>query len=319
MAAGLTKESLLIGTVSFSSVTAYETFTAGVSGVYQDNRHTGQGSFVLDLLGKIMEAPGMVDSALGLSNSYSGTDARQVFEGYSAPSVFGLVHQMFADDVISVLTEPVFFLATFLQKALGSRCPLGLQFASEVGISGPDVVYVRTGINLAIRINGNGFNAQVNANKLGYVIRDWFIHITGSEQIKLTIYQTKVGFAPLFFKQDLLPLATNKWQLKPTFEGQDRNSLQVDLPRKYPVVVTNSTKLFEGTLRFLVQFVGVADLGNSPDCHLSRQAKLASHVLIDDLLQAELAKGFSFPGLLADIVARLINGCQRILESLPFL
>jgi len=110
-----------------------------------------------------------------------------------------------------------------------------------------------------------------------------------------------------------LALTGDERDFKSPINGPNANELLIQLPGQNTVIVGDSALRRKGAFDFLVELVGISNLGDTSDCDLSRQAKEVPDIVIGKVVNFELTKGFVFPGHLADVITSGIG----LLKGLP--
>ena len=299
----------MIRTVTLIDTTTYRTGLGRIAWVNCDNWNTHQFSFVLDKLAELVKRPVRVSCPLLALNRYPVADTLKVFEGDPASGVLRSLHNTLADAVVGVSLVTLLLAGYLAELMLRGARSLALQVAATVGILAALVFYRHATIRLAIAICREVDNAKIDAEKPIYILRLWSFDIAGDEQIELAADMTQVGLAPVAIQKLALAVAALVGHTLATFECPDVDSLLAGLKTEDTVVIGKRAVWLEDALCLLVKFVGVCDFGDRSHNYLCGQRVAFANVVVDDLVEAELAKDFALPRLLANVVA---GGISRL-------
>src|SRR5258706_2314901 len=173
----------------FIDTATFRTSTRGIAGIDVDNFHTVQSCFVAYFLFKIIECPAMQCGSLRLSNRYPVADAAQIFQSNSAPSALSLNHDAFADTVIGVVREAIFFACQLTQTALGRLRAFYLQRAPQSPMAMPDVIHAAAFVDLSVAIHGDVDNSPVYAKKRFDFSGRWLLNLPGCHQVEPAVVE----------------------------------------------------------------------------------------------------------------------------------
>jgi len=299
----------LIGTISFRDVTAYGTGTRGVAWIDRDNWNARQHCLVFDFCPEVVKCPVRVSCPLPVPNRYPIADTLEVLKSDPAPGVLRGLHNTLADAVVGVGLVALLLAADLAELMLRRARALALQVAAAMRILAALVLDLLTAVCLTVAVCREVDNAKIDAEKPVNV--SWFrrLDLAGDEQVELAVDVAQVGFAPVGFQQFALALTALVWHALATLKRPDAHCLLAGLEAQDAIIIRKSTTRLESMLYLLVKFVGIGCLRYRPHGHLCRQRVAFADVVVDDLVEAELAKNLAIPRLLADVVA---GGVSRL-------
>ena len=169
---------------------------------------------------------------------------------------------------------------------------------------------------LSFRIGSDIDNTQVNAQGPFDINGIGIINIASCQKVEIAPKQNQVTLSLLAFEQFPLSIAANKRYLDSAFKRPDRNDRVVKIVTQQPGVISNATGYFERSFGLFVQLVRVGNFGDATHRHLSRQVKLLTNIVIDQLVNLKLAKSLVIPGNLADVVASFICRFKRLSQKI---
>lgn len=309
----------MIRTVAFINTTTYRTKPGRITRVYRHDQNPGAFRFVDNLLTQVIEAPRVMLSPVSLSNRYPVPDTLQIFQGNTSTGVFGLFNNPLADDVVNVICHSAFFAAALFEQPFSRFSTLALQFLSQLGVTAAKVIQMVAGVGVAIRISGNILNTQVNADK--FININWLrcFNFARAKQVKSTVNISQVRLAALILQQFKLSLAGGKRNTLTALGGPDRNLLLINVPAQDSGVIGDSAVLLKKALGFLIQLVGVSNLRDAADYHLSSKAKVAFHIIITHFMKPKLVKYTIAPRPLAYTITGRVSRFQCFEQRLVLL
>ncbi len=309
-----TGESTLRRTIALIYTTAYRASTRRIPRVNGNNRHPGNLSLVFYLLPKIVETPRIVLSPLNLANRYPITDAREFFQGDSASGAFCSQHQLFGDTMVDVFGKTRFLVAALCKQSLSRLRTFTLQAFSKFGVALSQAVDLTAGVYVTVAVRRYIDDAKVNAKVFCNVSRFWSLHITGSEQVELTINQGKITLSPLTAEQFSLPVTAYKRDALPAIDCPDRDFRLANVPGKDTVVKGNASMQRKHALFLPVDFIGVRNFGDAAYNYLGGKGKFKACGVVGKIVQVELTKCFMLPCPGTDMVASGIGSLKCLLQ-----
>lgn len=269
---------------------AFGTRLARVSGINSFYSHAFGASLVADERPKLPECPRMYGCALVLTNGYPAADALEIFEGDAASGVFSLTHNRLADDVIRVRLKPLLSPSELLEVSLRASSSSRLKTCSELGYTGTNSENIVPRMGLTVRVEGKVANAQVNAQPSLGVDGGPVGHVHGHEEVELAMAMYEVSLTSYSFKACLVVVPNGTWNGETAIDGEQADAVETVLERIESLVVGDGTKGLEGAELRFVPPVDLADLADSADGVLGREAKLTPNLVVEELLKLEFIR-----------------------------
>jgi len=313
-----TREVISRRSILFSLVPALRADMRGSPWIHSDDGDSCESRFVLDEGSQLSEAPRTMASTLCPSYRYPGADARQIFEGYSAPGVFGFRNQLLGYAMIDIPSEPLFPPGEFLQMPLCALGPNGLKLGPEMCGPVPALIDGLPAMSFTITIDGNIDDAEVYAKGSGRpdFLRLW--NINDNAEIEYIINQNQVCLASDPVEPGFMICRHHDGNEGSTLKGQDGHAVEA-LPTQDTLVIDHGSVRSKLRLDAPVPLISLADLGNGPDGHLGREPEGVSNLTIDDLLELHLVSGLFPARSLCDMITGDIEPLHRGLERLELL
>ena len=305
-------------TIAFVNTTALRTSARRITRVNRNYRDARKLRLVLEKCTELKKrpAPRMQAGSLVASNRNSLANATQVFQGNRATSALRDAKRdyLLADRVIDVLGKTGFLTRQLFEQSLcRARCFL-LQFGAQTTMTKTDIVDGLARIHCPIRIHGEIHDTQVNTQDAFALNRFGLGNVTRRRQVALVAKQNQVRLTLPRLEEFTLFVTADKRNLVAPVRRSNRNLGLFHLPTQNAVIVSDCALRFEFTLVPFVQLVRIRNFSAAPHRHLRRQAKLFSHVLVNQFVQGVLIERFLFPCDRRDIVARAIRFLHRLLE-----
>ncbi len=253
--------------------------------------------------------------SLRLPNPYPVAYPFEVFEGNCASGVLSLSNDTFADVVVNPLSKPLFFTAEFTHTTFSRLRAFTLKFLAQATMTRTNVVDCLAAVNLTIGVSSDIDDAGVNSKHIGKLNWRGFFNIASSKQKVISVGCCEVRFALACLQQFALTFTTHERDGHASIHRPDGNDRQLDLPTEDTFVVSDAPGWFEGALGFSVELVGVGSLCYATDSHLCGQAKLSTHIRINQVVQFVLTKCLVLPRHAADVVARSVCSFKRAFQS----
>src|SRR4029079_16602070 len=122
-------------------------------------------------------------------------------------------------------------------------------------------------IGLSVAVSGKTDDAKVYTDSLVNFFGGWFQNIAHRKQKEIAFTVNQIRLTLSGFKQLFLPFTANIGNLLATLNRPNVDDLLLSLPGQDSVIISNRTMRFESALYFLIQFVGIGNLGNAADDH----------------------------------------------------
>jgi len=305
-------------TVTLINTTAVRTDTRSIARVNKFNYDPRQYRLVFDKATQLPECPRVMLPPLAMPNRDSVSYTAQIFNSDTSASVFSLCNNSLTDSVIDIGGKPPLFTRALLEKAFSCLRVLYLKFRSQLGLTLSETIDLITRISLTIRVGSDIYDAEVNPQIAIIVIGSRLRGIYNDSDVKDTITQNKVGLPDLAVNSGCLISTDACGYNLSTSQSQDRNFIQ-PLPRKDALVINHNRVRIKRMLDFPINFVALRGLSYCSHCHLCRQAKLFSEILIDKVVKVHLPKGITFKSCVGGIIASLVKSFHSLQQSFMLL
>lgn len=251
---------------------------------------------------------------------YPTANPLQIFKGNSSVGAFGNINNLLADNMVSVFGKALLFAGNLFKSAFGGVSAFGLQPFALSSAPFSKARNVRSAVPIAVRINSDILNAEVNPQNIFNVSGGWFVNLARSKQVKRAIYQAQVTFALLGFEQFVLTFAAFVWQVfNPAANRPNGNTSFFCVPSQNAKVIGDRAKRLKGTLNFFIQLVSVRNLSYATNNDLRGKVRVRfPDVVVSQLVDTKLTKDPCAPCCCANIVTQ---GCSvlRNIEKQGFL
>jgi len=162
------------------------------------------------------------------------------------------------------------------------------------------------GVDLAVRIDGDVLDAEIDAKELPEVLRLGLFYLAGGEEVEVSITVDQVAFTNLGLEKFPVPVAADERNRLPAAYRPDGNvssSPVLEPPSKDAGVVGKCAVRLKHALLVLVYLVGVSNFSEGPNNDLSRQIELRSDPMVEGFVESVLSKGLMLPRPLANGIA----------------
>jgi hypothetical protein len=274
--------------------------------------------FVLDKRPQLIESPRVLLPPLALANRYPVTDTAEVFQGDTPAGVFSLCNNTLTDSVVDIRGKTSLFAGTLFEKPLGLLRTFGLELAPEFSMSLPKPVDLRPRVSLTVRVGDDINDAEVNTKKaIGFVgCRFWSIY--HNRKVEDSVSEDKVGLSNLTVKPRLLVGTDSGRDNQPTIKRENGDFIE-SLPRQDTLVVYHGRTGFKLMLRDFTHLIAFRYLSYRPDCHLRRETKTLSQLVVDKPMYVELPEGLGIESNLRSVITGLIKGFHSLNQSFVLL
>ena len=238
-------------------------------------------------------------------------DVGQVFQPDCTVIVLGFLNEVLADAMVRVGSEACFLTADLLQFPLGTLGLLPLELPTMTMDTNSGLLHLLVGEDLTRAVHGNVNHAHVHAeNVIGF---DGCVlgHIAGGveEELAVTIHQiylTVDAISPACEVGSDIDLVGCS-----SFQGRETDLREVrtqSLEGQDTSIVGNAAVFPELWLDVLVPLVCLARLADGTDTKLSGETVFVPDVVIDQLLNEELARRFLLKADDSNIVTSGVEG-----------
>lgn len=287
-----------------------------MSRINEHHEYPSQPCFVLYKVSELGKRPRVLLSPLASMNRDSRTDALKVFQGNTPSSVFSLRNNTLTDNMIDMSGKISLFARAVFQKALRCLRVFGLKFSSELGMALPQSVKLTSRIDLPIGVGGDIHNTEVNAKKLRGLLSWGFLYLANLVKIKIPIAVHKVSLPKKMLKKNEMAITSNEWQSKSATYCPNRNGFVYQLPGEDTLIVSNAPVRVKSPPNTLVNLVGICHLCQDSYHDLSGKVEAVANIIVKQVMQVVLTKGFCFPGMVADMVGSIVCAFQRFQQRL---
>jgi len=259
--------------------------------IHEDHRHTGKCSLVDDLRFQVGKRPAMQLRALTAASLYPIANAREFFKGNGATGAMRLLHDLLADDVVSVFRKSRLASTNLTQFALGVLCPLLLQPLSFVAILAAKIVDLVATEPFPIRIGSNRGDAQIYTDHITHIGRRRLLDFTSHEQIHPAVYLTQIRLTAFALQQFALSLTAHKLDCLSAVYRPDGDGGLVGLERQDAGIVSDCAQWLKRMFLIAIDGVAGGDFRHAADDNLRGQHReLRAAVLVGCLLQPKLVE-----------------------------
>lgn len=318
--AGATTKDIPAFPVGFFGMAALTAFAAGVSWVDQHNTNPGKHGFIGDKLKQLVKTPSIMLRTLRLSNRCLFTDSLKVFKGNAVSKCLSLRNNLFGNSVVLISGEACLFALALFKQALCRFSAFALQFLAQAAMSRTQSVHLVAGVGFTGRIDGNVFDAQVNAKKIFRRCFRWFGKIDHKKQVKRSVFQNQIGLSRDSATGKHSPVVFTDYHRDQNATGKCEQRYPVNAFKRHDALIINHCAgIFESVQGFFGRFVAFANLSDGANRHLGRKAKVFADIVIAKLVDVELGKCFGFKCKLTDVIASLIESCHCFQKRLVLL
>ena len=305
--------------VSVAYVVANRTRLACVCRFNHYQFNTIQSGFVLQKRAELTERPTTkFCSELFVSTFRSKTNVRQIFNSNSFALFFSRLHNVLCDSMVLNSSGSSFFAfkpfqefstASFTRPCFPLRA-FALNRTTNL-LSFFSVLIKPFGrMFSAVRSYSNVRQTEVHTQECFHILYIIFHYINRLKQIELTLSKKQISFA--FNVRKIILVVADKWHLQPAANRPDGNSFS--FVRKNTTVVCDAAKWFKRSLYFLIQFVSISYLADTPYKNLCRKIGRTLQSVIDFRMDFKLVKDFLFPRYFRNSITnriRFFNSSQE--------
>jgi len=279
------------------------------------HNNTSKTSFVEDEITQLSKRPFGESRPLGLSYRYPVTNTTQVFKGYITSGVNGLLDYTLADYVVCILLESALSSPNLLELPSGGFRANPLQTGPHPFVVPSNLIYLVASVDVTVIIGCQVDDSEVNAQYIVTALGGRLLNVNHHSQVENTADVQQVSLTANPVHPGFLIATHHDRDDLPSSEGQDRHPVS-SLPGQDALVVHHSTMRAKGRLDLLVSLVGFDNLSDSPNGHLGRQAEAVADVVIDQLLQLELAGATFGIGDFGNVVAGSVESFHCLKKHL---
>src|SRR5687767_5374189 len=278
--------------------------------IFRINRDDPNASYrrlVFDKRSQLVETPTAHLRPLILPEPSPCADGGQIFHTDSASGVCSFLNEVFADHAVYVLAKTGLFARSLPEFAANGFRAMALRFSLRRRLLQCLSLLVaflahsldpRAAEPVAVRINGDILNTEINADEISCWSRGRVRQVNGHEQKPLAVLAPdQIALTALPVESFRLVLAHDERNNDPAFKGQQRHAVNA-LETHQSLIVGNACIFPEMRPFAAITTEGFGDLSDTSDGHLRRQSKFVTQALIKKLLKFDLVgclklKGFT--------------------------
>jgi len=284
-----------------------------ISWVHRDHGNTCEYGLVGNKDTELSKLPIMQPSTLAASGLNPIPDARQIFQGDSEIVALRRLNDALGNAMVSIFLKSRLFTADLSQLAFSGRGPFLLKVLAPVGKFSAILLHGLARVIVALRIGSNIDDAKIHPkNATGFNFLG-VVNIADTSDIKNAVDQHQVNFAFPVNQESPLMLPTFVGDGQSTFNGPDRQFC-VRLDSENSVIVGLGGVFSKFSLGVASRLIGIRNLANTAYHHLCRQIKALAYRFVDQLVEPELLKHFTFPSLLGNPVTDSVCVFQGFLK-----
>lgn len=292
-------------------MSAIRALAGGVPGIDVDHRDSFSLGFVCRELLQLEERPGTEDVPLTLSKPYPLPDTFEVFKDYRGTGAFSVCYDLLADAMVYVFGEVRLFASTFTQESLRGVCSFLLEFTAKGCVTSALALDGASRKRLALACYGDCYDSQIYPETFGWLRLGRLRDVANLMDIEITVTKDQIRFALPGFQCFKLLGTGKKWNLESTVHRPDGNDPVFEFPGEDSRIVRNASELPKFSFCFLVQFVGVRDLGDNPNGDLCGELELLAHCIVANLVNVVLLEVLIAPHVGTEIVCGIIHRLKR--------
>ena len=312
----LTTERIASGTIGTRDVTAVRTTLRRIARINQLNGNTEQRAFIRHERTQLVEAPVAVSRSLGLANRSPLGDAIEVFKGDTKIVPLGLRDESFADAVVRVFLKAGLASRQLFEPALGALGADRLENLAALFVPPPLGLHLSAREGVTIGVYREVDHAEVHPQPSLGIVRRRRLDVADLMQVELAVPVDQISLSLKGIKHQALTLSALVRDMQAPLNRPDGHLLAVGVPTEDALVVGDRAVGFEGARTFMVELVGIADIGDSSHDNLGGQVrKRGAGFVVGQLVQSVLPEHFGFPRPLRQVVSRLIRLFHRAFES----
>jgi hypothetical protein len=300
--------------VTLCRISAGRTLSTGVARIDRKQGNPSARCFVRQKEAQLVEGPASQNCTLLFPNRYSIVNPGQFLDRDSTMSAFGFGNDLLRNAMVHVGGKTKLSATQSLKLALGAARAARLQLGPQTAVAVAHVVDPAARQGRVVRGRSNRLDSQIDAKKILHGLRGRVWYIAGGGQVELAAAENQVGFTLLRFQKFFLTFSSRVCDLDSSIDGPDAGHIR--LVGEDARVVPNGSVLGKPPLGFLVELVGICDLGKHAYDDLSAQRKPLAGRMVKQFMQGVLAENFALPRSFADPVATCVCPFNRIEQRL---
>lgn len=273
------------------AISTFGACAASVTWANEQNRHSGQLSFVFHERLQLTKSPSRMSSSLLVPNRYPFLNALEIFKNNHRTGAFGFGNKFFAYAMIFVASEITFIPPDFTESASGTFGSNLVQNTTTLRIALPNLFDFGPGEYFPCGIGSKVDNTQVYAQGVFNFNGGSFRQINSAEQEELSLTENQISLPFNSFSKSFLVGPADERHSMSTFKTPNTNLGQTFEAQHSLVIANRRTRLESRTFGF-VPFETLNSFGYGTHRHLSGQSKLLSDAIITKMMNAYLSKHF---------------------------
>jgi hypothetical protein len=287
------------------------TCTTRIAGINRNHGNALPLGFIFDKRPELIKSPFPESFSLRFGNRLPAVEAFKVFYHDCSAGVFSRRDDFLANTMVCVFLESCLSASKFLQMLRRVFRASFLKSLFNLGGFLSNLVYGFTGKAFSIRSGGDINYSKVNAEKSFRLEFGRLGNIANLKQVENTFAKHKIGFASKGLEHFKLFFTRLERDAHSSRYCPNGYKLFVKLPRKNSAVKSNGAGILENSLRFLVCLVGIGNLCQNTNSHLSRKTKILADLLVKRLVQVVVPKGLILPSIIRNSISGFICRQKR--------
>ena len=278
-----------------------------------DDRYAGSFSLVFNLLPKVREIP-LSNSGTKFLSLIIGRflDAFELFNGNTFVFRNSLRNNFLCNSMVHDRRGSFLFSRKPFQDFFRALRAFGLETRTDLLAFFSICFKFFAGHYFASRKGSNVNQTEIHTDKFFNVFNSFFWNFHSLQKKKLATTSNKVGLTLNEGKP--VGAVADKRNLQSAIDSPDRN--RIVFVGENPGIISYCTEWFKLSLNFLIKFVRIRYLGNTPNSHLRRKPGLLFNKIIRFLVKFELVEGLFFPRYFRNSVAGRVCLLNSIKQEL---
>lgn len=295
-------------------MTTITAFSAGVSRIYRDKRHSGERRFISQKYPQLIERPTMQNPSLLTPSPDPVTNAVESFDSDSASGVFSVCNDLLGNAVVCVSDKGFLFAGNLLEMPFGRFRSALLEFCAEPGAATAHIGDMSTGVSLPVRRSRNDLYSEVHSDPFVYDCQRRIVHIANGNQVELALVKDEIRLAALHGNDIQFVGSCLVGEFAATVQRPNTDVLVFEVPKRHLGIRKRATPL-KPKLHMLCERVGLSDLTDGPNYHLRPKSEPFTRLVIAEGMQGVLPERLFSPSLFADPVAAIVGSLQSFEQT----
>src|SRR5262245_61865712 len=262
---------------------AFWTSPTRITRVYRLHFHSGQRRLVFYVPSQLRECPLTHAISLLLPEPCPVSDAFEVFDGHPSTGVCSFSNDLLCNRMVGVRFKASLSTGDRFQFTFGVHrpfaatfllCRFSLKRSSHFFIMLPCSLDIIAHMHLAVTINGQIYDAEINSDEIGRRYRRDIRRLNCHKQKPLAVLAPEeIALAVFSIESFGLVLAHDNRNDGSAFERQQGNTVN-SLEGHQALVIRDAGVFPEAGAYGFVPAIGFADLGDASDGHLGRDSEV---------------------------------------------